>query len=322
MTCVGLDLGMHLYFGDWHGQQTKGIADLTIWNQENQALIAGEVKTPWTVDLGDLMESEETDPDPDQFLEEFSQRAGQVAYYMKLNNFKYGFLTTYDHTVFFKQETMALTGQIARANEHSDGSVANILCYSRAIRHDTPSTHCTSTNPADYAGRVSLRECFLFLMKAVAAPGSHRIRNSEKCWTKKNQGKTTGGKSVTKLNPRAGSRSPTAEDTATHIQVNHSITTAQTVAYYPTTDRKYQDISNGADRLADKLGGLSVNGYTNGSASSKETQKVRVRWSKRSRKYIYTSGGIEKEVEKSTLMPNGDLWISIKGVTFLAEVYA
>lgn len=41
---------------------------------------------------------------------------GQVANYMKTFRYKYGFLSTYDDTVFFKQETHILTGAWANAN--------------------------------------------------------------------------------------------------------------------------------------------------------------------------------------------------------------
>lgn len=41
---------------------------------------------------------------------------GQVANYMKLHQYQYGFLSTYDETVFFKQETHRFTSAWASAN--------------------------------------------------------------------------------------------------------------------------------------------------------------------------------------------------------------
>ena len=57
MTCVGMDVGMNLRFGDWHGSsRTK--PDITIWNGNEQAMLAGEVKAPWTTTLRLTMQNE------------------------------------------------------------------------------------------------------------------------------------------------------------------------------------------------------------------------------------------------------------------------
>lgn len=37
---------------------------------------------------------------------------GQVAHYMRKENYKYGFLSTYDATVFFKQEPYTFRGRM------------------------------------------------------------------------------------------------------------------------------------------------------------------------------------------------------------------
>ena len=59
MTYVGFDTDVKLRFGDWHGS-SDFIPDITIWNANNTALVAGEIKTPWTVDLGAIMAREES----------------------------------------------------------------------------------------------------------------------------------------------------------------------------------------------------------------------------------------------------------------------
>ncbi|KAL8960322.1 MAG: hypothetical protein Q9183_005482 [Haloplaca sp. 2 TL-2023] len=62
--------------------------------------------------------------DPDEILEfqsDFSAWAGQVANYMSKHKYKYGFLSTYNETIFFKQETHRLTGALARANHVRNG---------------------------------------------------------------------------------------------------------------------------------------------------------------------------------------------------------
>ncbi|KAL8875461.1 MAG: hypothetical protein Q9198_006187 [Flavoplaca austrocitrina] len=88
---------------------------LTIWSENARPLIVGEVKTPWTCDLEERMEQE-----PNRgtiFRNRFPRSAGQVAEYMKRYRLKYGFLTTYTETVFFKQEVTPFDGGVARIND-------------------------------------------------------------------------------------------------------------------------------------------------------------------------------------------------------------
>ncbi|KAL8949739.1 MAG: hypothetical protein Q9222_004185 [Ikaeria aurantiellina] len=116
MSHVGLDLGMHLYFGDWH-DKSHLVPDLTIWTDEGDnsvPKVCGEMKTPWTLELGDDMAVD--NEDPDRFETVFAARAGQIANYMREHDRKYGFLTTYEDTVFFKQETITFDGALAAAH--------------------------------------------------------------------------------------------------------------------------------------------------------------------------------------------------------------
>ena len=129
---------------------------------------------------------------------------------MKQYSYKYGFLTTYERTVFFKQEPLVFRGEMARANDigksilkkpsqlllanladHlfdvADGTTMNILWYSDAILHETAFSQCVpprSTNPLAYKGRVSLRECMFFLMMEVSIPGNYVCPNRDSRWTK------------------------------------------------------------------------------------------------------------------------------------------
>ncbi|KAL8743400.1 MAG: hypothetical protein Q9184_008120, partial [Pyrenodesmia sp. 2 TL-2023] len=185
MTCVGLDTGMRLYFGDWHGE-SHAIPDLTIWNQAQQPLVTGEAKTPWTVNLTSTMAREYTDPV--RHRRDFTRSAGQVAYYMKEYSCKYGFLTTYDDTIFFKQEPLAFTREMAIDNRlPSNTTTHDILWYSRVIHHNTSFIPCGTLrdpeSPDAYADKVSLRECMFFLMKQVQIPGNYRHVNNVKQWT-------------------------------------------------------------------------------------------------------------------------------------------
>jgi hypothetical protein len=80
---------------------------------------------------------------------------------------KYGFLTTYDKTVFVRQEP-----SLNNANEF-------ILRCSNIIEYSTASTMATNnnfSNNALYLGKVSLRECFLFLVTAIHG-GSFVVSN-------------------------------------------------------------------------------------------------------------------------------------------------
>ncbi|KAI4221283.1 MAG: hypothetical protein L6R36_007013 [Xanthoria steineri] len=120
MTCVGSDLDpdMHLYFPDWWDEGAK-VPDLTVWSANTRPLIVGEVKTPWTLDLEDIMSHE---PHRGQrFVGRFMRSAGQVADYMKEYGFKYGFLTTYKETIFFKQEILTFDNELASINQISLG---------------------------------------------------------------------------------------------------------------------------------------------------------------------------------------------------------
>ncbi|RFU29385.1 hypothetical protein B7463_g6962, partial [Scytalidium lignicola] len=73
---------------------------------------------------------------------------------------KYGFLTTYDQTMFFKQE------------QHPKEKDKWVLWHSDVISHSTKSTEVGNNHakePRSYHGKVSVRECFLFLGKKIAA---------------------------------------------------------------------------------------------------------------------------------------------------------
>jgi hypothetical protein len=78
---------------------------------------------------------------------------------MHTNNVKYGFLTTYNQTVFLKQEP------------HPRNRRRWVLWHSPVIYHDAPS-RCIEGDPRNvlsFRNRVSLRECFLFLVRKVCS---------------------------------------------------------------------------------------------------------------------------------------------------------
>jgi hypothetical protein len=69
---------------------------------------------------------------------------------MKEYNTKYGFFTTYDYTIFLKQE---------RRDDNW------VLWYSRPIACAVQSSFPNA--PGDLAGRVSVRECFFYLQTEI-----------------------------------------------------------------------------------------------------------------------------------------------------------
>jgi hypothetical protein len=75
--------------------------------------------------------------------------SGQISKYMYLAKVKYGFLTTYDQTMFFKQ------GPDPRQNKKGNW----VLHHSNVIRHNTESdTSLGGGEPRySYRGKVSVR---------------------------------------------------------------------------------------------------------------------------------------------------------------------
>lgn len=89
---------------------------------------------------------------------------------------KYGFLTTYDQTVFLKQEP----------SRQRPGRW--VLWYTNVIFHNAPSTFLGRDdfrfkNRHLYGGKVSLRECFLFLAHKIRS-GDYKVENTmnDKHW--------------------------------------------------------------------------------------------------------------------------------------------
>ncbi|KAL8900638.1 MAG: hypothetical protein Q9207_005597 [Kuettlingeria erythrocarpa] len=321
MTCVGLDIGMRLRFGAWHGRG-KGLPDLTIWDRNHNALVAGEVKTPWTLDLGEMMATE--DGNNPQFRRDFPTSAGQVANYMKQHSYKYGFLTTYTDTVFFKQESYTFTEEMASLNNFRKGETITVLYYSNAISHETASTPCgDQSNPFHYTNRVSVRECFLFLMTKLASH-SHEFSNHENPWTKENKGKQTSGrlakflKFAAPLSIYKGAPSSLAPQGYPSSSQQQQYRSRDGRDYYSTTDPKHSYYTHSADPLADKMSGLHLKERSSESASGQGRGRVTVHWDARREKYSYTaSSGKQKHVDSSTTV-NGELWVKIHGEKFRA----
>ena len=82
---------------------------------------------------------------------------------------RYGFLTTYHYTIFLKQE------------QNTDGRW--VLWYSNPIAHTTSSSDITPgvTNPLAYHGKISVRECMLFLAHEIQNE-NYKATNSMGIW--------------------------------------------------------------------------------------------------------------------------------------------
>ncbi|KAL8944839.1 MAG: hypothetical protein Q9211_000446 [Gyalolechia sp. 1 TL-2023] len=78
MTAVGEDLGMDLSFGDWYARPSKLVPDITIWGPNKTPMVVGEVKTPWTLNIEQMMADE--DDDYEQFHDQFTLSAGKRWY--------------------------------------------------------------------------------------------------------------------------------------------------------------------------------------------------------------------------------------------------
>lgn len=81
MSCVSEELRRPVHFGDWRGTR-KALPDVTIWAEDQQHCthtVAGEMKTPWTLDLGQLMSGASV-AGRDEFEEEFTLWAGKFSH--------------------------------------------------------------------------------------------------------------------------------------------------------------------------------------------------------------------------------------------------
>ena len=139
--------------------------DYAAVNDENRVRFVGEIKTPWTQDLatarsinnrwrkwiGKCVFTHKL------FCPMGSNRLlGQIANYMKAYHLKYGFWTTYEQTVFLKQE-------------ESQGRW--FLRVSDVIKYNTKSDLKRGADD-NLTNRVSLRECMLFLICQTNGRGS------------------------------------------------------------------------------------------------------------------------------------------------------
>ncbi|KAL8830160.1 MAG: hypothetical protein Q9170_005865 [Blastenia crenularia] len=288
-------------------------------------MIAGEAKTHWTLNLQEIMADELLNYH--QFVEDFGPVAGQVANYMKEHHYKYGFLTTYNYTVFFKQESTTLTGTMADANQVVNGT--SMLRFSNPISNCTRSrTVGTTAAPHQYKDMVSLRECMLYLMMEVTTK-DYKSTTKAKDWTRGDgrgipkrlqypgpgsSKKSAPSSSFSKFHDNLPRRSPRNPSTSrgyetssyeySRNQDKYSSTVADT--YEPTARRQPQSHTATPDPLADKMGALQIQ-YS--------SQEIRVRYSGHDKVYKYVNSYNKYvPVDSHRVDTNKALWVQIKGV--------
>ncbi|KAE8343112.1 hypothetical protein BDV24DRAFT_161925 [Aspergillus arachidicola] len=151
-------MGTKVRFGDYKCVKPdvtfNKVPDIAVMDDNYDVLLVGEAKTPWKHDIIEV--------EPKNIV--FRKYLGQIAGYMYDTNSKYGFLTTYNQTMFFKQEP------------HPKKNGKWVLWRSPVIRHTAHSQKILGNekelrNPALYRGKVSLRECFLYFVQLAYHDG-------------------------------------------------------------------------------------------------------------------------------------------------------
>ena len=259
MTAVAQGMGMRLRFGDWrasHGETLRDIPDLAILDDRSAPRIAGEVKTPWTVDLA----AEFTTPGQgglfrrllgklsllDQVKVDLTQYSGQIVNYMYVFRLTYGFITTYDETVFLKIQ------------EHGNSLV---LIFSNVINHSTTSR---DVNPGEvYEGKVSLRECMLYFF--------HRTSQDEDEWKFRPTFKKEEWFSDEKQTLNANKNTPVNKKDPVRAPASsrHS-GQASSASGHPSSSKTVYGAGTGR----------SNGGY-------QEFLRIRVKWDRKNRNYLY-----------------------------------
>ncbi|RMZ45773.1 hypothetical protein CA14_005202 [Aspergillus flavus] len=157
MTAILAATGSRTRFGDYKATSDiciRGkVPDVVIMDHNNLLRAGGELKTPW-INQHNLESACRDDHDLRRLL-------GQPVEYMFTANLKYGFISTYDMTIFLKEEMI--------------GGVWGIA-YSRPIMS---CTEWEQVDDGNYEDRVSLRECFLYLVHMAE---SDHVANNQLPW--------------------------------------------------------------------------------------------------------------------------------------------
>ncbi|PYI04666.1 hypothetical protein BO78DRAFT_347226 [Aspergillus sclerotiicarbonarius CBS 121057] len=137
-------------FGDWKCASSDAgfgkVPDVVLITGQHDLLVVGEAKTPWMHDIDHAQSNNVL----------FRQYLGQIANYMYTTKSRLGWFTTYEQTMFLKQVP------------HPKRKERWVLCHSPVIRHDVKYQEIPKDSSILHRGRVTLRECFLFLAKEAS----------------------------------------------------------------------------------------------------------------------------------------------------------
>ncbi|KAK2757285.1 hypothetical protein FQN54_004799 [Arachnomyces sp. PD_36] len=180
---------VHSTEATFNGTETAGrkIPDYAAVEPLHHSLrFIGEAKTPWKHDLDEFITDYDNKTRPGKLQRAF----GQVADYMYFFNLKYGFLTTYDQTIFLKQEkfngvwALYYSSPILRKSGLKPG-----LHWDPNVRY----------KPQD----VSVRQCMLWLCAMTAGDeGDYRAFNDTPVREWVFETEPTGSKIVSPLRPK------------------------------------------------------------------------------------------------------------------------
>ncbi|KAK2812928.1 hypothetical protein FQN50_000949 [Emmonsiellopsis sp. PD_5] len=122
-------------------------------DEKPSMVLVGEAKTAWKHNLHEHWRAYREDRDDD---EDLRHAFGQIASYMYQFKMRYGFLTTYDYTIFLKQ----------------------VLWEGKEPRlYFTPPIEASSS-PEASKDAVSIRQCFYYLLSTIKQNGDHIIENT------------------------------------------------------------------------------------------------------------------------------------------------
>ncbi|KAJ5263205.1 hypothetical protein N7478_010810 [Penicillium angulare] len=147
-------LQIPIWFGDYKAYRLTSSAktpDIVMTDEEGNLAALGEIKSPWILILRDAT---------GEGQEGYRHCLGLLGKYMHIHQVKYAFLTTYNETIFCKQDLPPTKSQRKRPGRGQELA----LWYSDVIQHNGASQ------------LVFLRECFLFLGIQVR-DGDYKFEN-------------------------------------------------------------------------------------------------------------------------------------------------
>lgn len=173
MTSVYRDMGILCRFGDdkgCAGHNLGGEPDIVCLTDTGQPRLVGEMKTPWAHNIEEAMDPAR--PHRETWL-------AQITQYMFESGCRYGFLSTYEQTVFLKLERYPQNSSYALW--YSDIILSNTAAKDvkpqvekqvdkgeeKSGKAKAPGEAERPVDKADYRDQVSLKECFLFLGREI-----------------------------------------------------------------------------------------------------------------------------------------------------------